>query len=208
MSNVILITPKKASAFFNVTETTLRDWADNGKIQFTKTKGGHRRYQVDREEYLRKNKKAPTNPYAKIIYTRVSSHKQQQDLFRQIQFLQKQYPDHKVISDIGSGLNYERKGFKTVLEQLFRGNIEVVMVAYRDRWCRFGFELFQWMFRQHGAQLMVHNSSDQSPELEMAEDILSIITVFSAKYHGSRKYNLDLLPKDPSLSQQGSKETI
>lgn len=203
------VKPKEAAQFYNVSQKTLRLWETQNKIKAHKTKGGHRRYFIQNKTNLNLKWKDPAKsqeeaPY--ILYARVSSHKQKSDLQRQVLFLQERfqkYQNAQTITDIGSGLNNNRPGFKAILERLFKGTVKKVMVAYPDRWSRFGFDLFQWIFKIHGAQLLaVNNPPDTSAETELGEDILAIITHFTAKYHGSRKYHL--LKKNPYLSDQSS----
>ena len=98
------VSSKKAQAFYNVSPQTLRHWANTGKIKIKKTTGGHNRFFIPKE--TRKNK------YKEIIYARVSSKKQESDLKKQIQFLKNKYPQFTVIKDIGSGINFNRKGLR------------------------------------------------------------------------------------------------
>jgi len=185
------VSPKEASNHYQVTEETLRDWSKKGQIEFIRTKGGHRRYKIERLEGK------------KIIYARVSSRKQEGDLRRQINFAKKSYPSYEVMSDIGSGLNFRRPKFKWILEQVFEGNIEEVVVTTADRFARYGTEeFFRWMFSKFGTELTIlRNTKSKSSSEELAEDLLSIITVFTARYHGQRKYNNtenSLLPDESS----------
>ena len=114
--------PGELAKKLNISRETIRLWAEEGKIKIIKTDGGHRRYIYEENE-----KKCDRQ---KIIYVRVSSTKQESDLKRQIEFLQKKYPGYKVISDIGSGLNYTRKGFARLLEGIFTGTVEEIVIAY------------------------------------------------------------------------------
>ena len=104
------VSSAKAQQYYKVAEQTLRDWANNNKINYITTTGGHRRYYIpsERKEHRKK-----------IIYARVSSKKQENDLERQVKYLKKRYPDYEVIKDIGSGINYKRPGFRRILEQVF-----------------------------------------------------------------------------------------
>ena len=191
-------TPKELSKLLGVTNECLRIWSNEGKIKFTVTEGGHRRYiykVVEKDE--RKS----------IIYARVSSSKQKNDLQRQVDYLQESFPDYEVVTDIGSGLNFKRKGLLRILESLFAGNIKEVVVAHKDRLCRFGFDLFEFMFLKHRAILTVfENEGIKAPINEFAEDVLSIVTVFTARYYGSRKYNI--LSKDKNLSIKGTDNAL
>lgn len=177
-----------ACKHFNVDSSTLRRWARYNQIETIKTKGGHYRYKVILPD-LNNNYTSNSNyneSKLKIIYCRVSSKKQESDLERQKTFLIKKYPNYKLISDVGSGINFTRPGFKWILQQLFQKNIEEVVVAYTDRFSRFGFELFEWIFSEFGAILRsVHRKEKNS---DLVGDIMEIFTVFTAKYHGQRKY--------------------
>ena len=177
------VTPKEASKHYNVSEQALRSWAIGGKIKYVTTKGGHRRYSISDQPLQNESGE-------KVVYARVSSRKQQEDLGRQITFLQSKYPDHRVVSDIGSGINFKRKGFKGILEGVFKGNISEVVVAKRDRFTRFGFELFEWIFKEHNAVLLSDQSCSETAESELSEDLMAIVTVFSSKYYGKRKYKV------------------
>lgn len=173
-----------AKAYYNVSSATLRRWARNDQIDYKTTNGGHYRYYID--EYDDPNTVISTGDY--IIYARVSSSKQHQDLQRQILSLQAEFPKYKLVTDIGSGINYQRKGFQTILEQLFDRNIKEVVVAYPDRWSRLGFDLFEWIFEKFGAKLTYINQNNKTPQEELLSDVMEVFTVFSARYYGSRKY--------------------
>ena len=177
----ILVKPPEAAKHYNVSISTLRRWARNGKIKYEETEGGHYRYYITTDETIKDTAEQELSEY--IIYARVSSKKQQPDLIRQIKFLRKKYPGY---TDIGSGINFKRKGFQTILERLFNGTIKEVVVAYPDRFSRFGFDLFEWIFNKFGGKLVHLQASTTSGE----HDFLSeIITVFTARYNGKRKYN-------------------
>jgi putative resolvase len=178
--------PKEAAKHFQVTTDTLRRWSDSGKLPCITTTGGHRRYALSFN-----TPGSPTKPVEttlKIVYSRVSSKKQANDLERQSKLLKHKYPNHKVISDIGSGINFSRPGFKRILEGVFKGTIDEVVVAHKDRFTRFGFELFEWIFQRHNAKLLCDQEREGGTETELAEDLLAIVTVFSARYYGKRKY--------------------
>jgi putative resolvase len=173
-----------AKSYYNVSSATLRRWARDAQIDYKATNGGHYRYYID--EYDDPDTIISSGEY--IIYARVSSAKQHQDLQRQISSLQAEFPKYKLVTDIGSGINYQRKGFQTILEQLFNRNIKEVVVAYPDRWSRLGFDLFQWIFEKFGAKLTYINQNNKTPQEELLSDVMEVFTVFSARYYGSRKY--------------------
>lgn len=180
-----LYTPSELSKLLGVQPQTIRKWELEGKIKALKTTNGHRRYEytipeIPDEEIEETSKN--------ILYARVSSYKQNSDLQRQVEFLQSKYPKFQVITDIGGGLNFQRKGFKTILERMFSGTIERVVVAHKDRLCRFGFELLEWIFEKHGVVLEVIEDHEEETFGELTNDILSVITHFTTKLYGSRKY--------------------
>lgn len=183
--NEKLYTPKQLGKLFGVTSETLIQWEKEGKIKAEKTQGGHRRYiynTPDKPE-LRNGEKVS------YIYARVSSHKQHKDLERQVAFLQSKFPNHHIIQDIGSGINFKRRGLVTLLDNVFGGRVQEVVVAHRDRLSRFGFELFELIFERFGTHLQVlSDPDDKEPINELAKDLLSVVTVFTARYYGSRAY--------------------
>jgi predicted site-specific integrase-resolvase len=190
-----LYKPKELATLLSVTNETLRRWEIQGKIRSIKSESGHRRY-----IYLQANHSEPK----KIIYARVSSTKQAGDLKRQVEFLKSRFPDHEVVTDIGS---FKRKGLQTILELLFKRNLSELVVAHKDRLCRFGFDLFEFIFKQHGSILTVlEGERVKEPVTEFAEDIMSIITVFTARYYGSRKYHVP--KKNKNLSKRRTRKSI
>ncbi len=104
--------------------------------------------------------------------------------------MSEKYPDHTVVSDIGSGINFKRKSLRRILEQVFKGNVSEVVVAHRDRLCRFAFELFHWILKTHGVKLVVLDQTLGAPQQELAEDLLAITQVFACRLNGKRKYKI------------------
>jgi predicted site-specific integrase-resolvase len=174
---------RKAVEFLGLHPNTLRRYADEGKIKSIKNPAGQRLYDV--ESYIRGDSiRTPT-----ICYCRVSSSKQRDDLDRQIAYMQSFYPDAEIIKDIGSGLNFKRKGLRSLLDRLLQGNKFILVVACRDRLARFGFELVQYMVEQNGGQIVVLDKTVHCPQSELTQDLLSILHVFSCRMHGLRKYS-------------------
>jgi len=174
-------TSREAARILDVCPNSLRKWADNGEINCIRTKSGQRRYDVD--SYIGKSTTSIT-----ICYCRVSSHKQRDDLERQVEFLQNQYPTAEFVRDIGSGLNFKRKGLKTILERAMSGTNITLVVAHRDRLARFGIDLIRQVIEQSGGKLVVLDETLLSPEQELTNDLLNIVHVFSARMHGLRSY--------------------
>ena len=177
------VAPRKAMQLLGVSEKTLRNWEGQGKISAIRTPSGQRRYNV--EEYVRRSGK---DERAVILYARVSSHKQKEDLLRQVDFLQTRYSEGEIVKDIGGGLNFKRKGLIAILGRVLQGDIKQIIVCHQDRLARFGVELIRWICEQNSCELLVLNRTELSPEREMLEDVLAIIHVFSSRLYGLRKY--------------------
>lgn len=169
---------KEAAEFYKTSVSNVRRMAREGMIPAKRTEGGH-------FIYLLKTA-AEENTLKKIVYSRVSSKKQTEDLERQTQYLHEKYPEYEIISDVGSGINFSRKGFRSILNYLFQGQIQEVVVAHKDRFSRFGFEFFQWIFEYFGAKLI--SDSDEDDREDFLGDVMEIFTVFTARYYGKRKY--------------------
>jgi predicted site-specific integrase-resolvase len=189
---------RKAVEFLGLHPHTLRKYADEGKIKSIKNEAGQRLYDV--ESYQRGATRA-----AIVCYCRVSSTKQRDDLLRQVEFMQQQYPGAEIIKDIGSGLNFKRKGLQALLVRLMRGDKLTLVVACRDRLCRFGFELFEFMVEQNGGEIMVLDRKVHCPETELTDDVLAILLfetlrehVLCCRRHGLRSYSKKI-KEDPSI---------
>lgn len=173
---------------FQVHSSTLRGWAENGTIEYRRMPGGKRLYNKQQFLQLIGSSNIDTTTRTKIIYARVSSQHQKADLERQIQDLKQAYPDHEIIKDIGSGLNWKRPGMCSLLERVYSSSIEEVVVAHRDRLCRFGLELVEWIFKKHDVKLVVQDKVEtcSNPTNELAEDLLAVANFFVAKNNGKR----------------------
>lgn len=194
------VPPRIAAARLGVSTKTLERWLEAGKIKAFRTPGGQRRYDLDSVI------PAGDTNRSTVIYARVSSRAQRGDLLAQIDFLQSRYPKAEVIQDIGSGLNYRRKGFLSLLERVLSNDVGLVVIAHKDRLCRFGFDLVAWLCERQKCEILVLNQSSLSPEREMVEDILAIIHVFSCRLYGLRKYKKQITSDSelPSLPSKAS----
>ena len=181
------IDSREACEFLQVSISTLRKWDREGKIDTYRTPGKHRRYSTQLSTKISRNIVTDVQKQ-KICYCRVSSPHQKNDLQRQKEFLQSKYPDYRIVQDIGSGINWKRGGLKTILELAMQNKLETVVVAHKDRLCRFAFELVQWVLETNNVELVVLDESICSTEQELAEDLLSIIHVFSCRQMGKRRY--------------------
>ncbi len=177
-----------AAAMIGSTPATLRRWEETGElIPARKTKGGTRYYAVNDLMALG-DVDAPT-----IGYARVSSHDQKNDLTRQSEllaaFCAAKGWRYEVISDLGSGMNYRKKGLKRLLEMIMRRQMRRLVIAHKDRLLRFGAELVFALCEVQGIEIVIINKGDEPTfEEELAQDVLEIITVFSARLYGSRSH--------------------
>jgi len=193
------VSPSQAARTLGVNERTLRRWEEAGKIKAFRTPGGKRRYDIT--TFTAKSVRST------IVYARVSSPKQREDLQRQSDYLQSQYPTAEIISEIGGGLNYKRKKFLALLERVMQGDIERIVIAYKDRLARFGFDFFAWLCAINSCEIVVLNQVELSPEGEMVEDILAILHCFSARLYGLRKYKSEIA-KDQDLPRSATPSNL
>lgn len=189
---------KDAAKILGLHPNTLRKLANDGKIHHIKTESGQRRYDV--ASFIGESKSEST-----VCYCRVSSHKQKDDLERQTTYLKEKSQKAEVVKDIGSGLNFKRKGLNKILERAMRGDKLKLVVAHRDRLARFGFDLIKFVIEQNGGSILVLEESSLSPQQELVQDLLNILHVFSCRMHGLRSYK-DAISKD--LSNQGTAKDI
>ena len=190
----------EAAKHYGVSVSTIKRWVDNDQITYKKSYAGHRRIDISAprtQEVRRKH----------ICYARVSSHKQKDDLERQKAFLRRLYPKHQIITDVGSGLNYKRSGFLSILESVQTGIVGELVVASKDRLCRFGFELVEWLCQQHGTKVVVLEHSDQTPEQELASELLDIIQVFCCRRNGKRRYSKQISEDQVKVEQQSKEDS-
>lgn len=196
----------EASVYTGLSQDTLRRYFKQGKVMGFTSAGGQRRFEVKSLSELcsvnlqsdKIHEMGVEQPKRKksIIYARVSSKKQADDLERQIQYIQSELEqrgqkidDYEIISDIGSGINFNKKGTDILLDYAMSRTIKEVVVANRDRLSRFGFDLFKAIIKKSGGKLTVLNDGEnKSSEQELAEDLLSIVHIFSCKQMGKRSY--------------------
>jgi putative resolvase len=195
------ITCGEAKRLTGLSYPTIRTLGDSQEVKCYKTSiGGHRRFnRGDLEKFLNPVvviKEIPQVKKDNFFYCRVSSKKQMDDLHRQIEFVQQKSrergvdTDHVTISDVGSGINFKRKGISTILDSCLRGTIGEIVVAHRDRLSRFGFDLFDILVSKAGGKITVLNceGNKATAEQELSEDLLSIVHIFSCRQMGKRKY--------------------
>jgi excisionase family DNA binding protein len=179
----------EASKLLGVSISTLRRWESEGKLKAARTKSGHRRY--DLSQLQPRFSIFSIDERKTIAYARVSSTDQRNDLERQKQVLElycaKQGWQFEVIADLGSGMNYHKKGLKRLLKDIIGGMVGRLVITHKDRLLRFGAELvFALCESKHVDVLILNQGEDSTFEEDLAKDVLEIITVFSARLYGSR----------------------
>ncbi len=163
---------------------TLQTWANEDKIKYIRTEGGWRKYDVD--SYLNENDMLDK---INICYCRVSSYDQRDDLVRQVAYLTNKYPDYEIIKDIGSGINFKRKGLLKLIDLAIENKLGKVVITYKDRLCRIGYDLIEHVFKTYSnAKIVVENIENKEIAQEITEYLIEIITVYSSKLYGSRSY--------------------
>lgn len=180
----------EASRMLGVSISTLRRWDVDGRLKASRTKGGQRRYDVS-SLAGRAPAESTDSDKLTIAYARVSSRDQKADLERQKQVLELFCAQrgwvHEIIADLGSGMNYRKKGLSRLLNLLVNGRIERLVIAHKDRLLRFGADLVFALCEMKGVEVVILNKGeDASFEEDLAKDVLEIITVFSARLYGAR----------------------
>ena len=187
-----LLTISEASKLLGVAKSTLRRWEEEGKlIPDVRTKEGQRRYKLSSLLPEMKHK----NSYNRktIAYARVSSYDQKDDLERQKQVLEMYCAsngwDFEILSDLGSGINYNKKGLKTLINSIIDGEVGRLVVTHKDRLLRFGAELIFAICEAKEVEVVIINKGEDTTfEEDLAKDVLEIITVFSARLYGARSH--------------------
>ncbi len=176
------------SKLLSVSAQTLRNWDKSGKL--TPHHLGANGYRYYSHEQLNKILGIEDTKRLVIGYCRVSSNKQKDDLARQVEnmekYLSSQGYNYKIIQDIGSGINYNKKGLKQLLKMINKREVEKIIVFYKDRLLRFGFEIVEYMANLNGCEIEILDSTEKTEEQELVEDLIQIITVFSCKLQGKR----------------------
>ena len=115
--------------------------------------------------------------------------------------MKKKYPDYEIITDIGSGINFKRKGLQKIIKMAVNNELEELVIAYKDRLCRIGYDLIEYMIIEFSnGKIIIENEETLSPEEEVVKDLLQIITVFSARVNGLRSYKT-IMSNDASLKK-------
>jgi putative resolvase len=194
---------KQACKILGVHMQTLYNWEKAGKIETVRnSERGKRYYNV--EKYLNENKQIDKDEdkmsskdnklkdgKVNICYVRVSTIGQKDDLERQKKYMTKKYKKYEMIEDIGSGINFNRRGLRKIIDLAIEGKINKLVVAHKDRLTRFGFELIEHLIKKYSNGDIIlddENDSKKEPKEELVDDVLQILNVYTAKMNGLRKY--------------------
>lgn len=200
--NDVYLSIHKVASILGVTPQTLRQWDANGYFVPSQRRGnGYRYYTKEQvEQFAEQFNTIKNKNRINIGYCRVSTNKQKDDLSRQVEnvelYLKSLKTPYQIIKDIGSGINYNKKGLSELLELICKNKVDTVYVLYKDRLVRFGFEILQKVAELHNTQIVVLDNEDKTKEQELVEDLMQIITVFSCRLHGRRAAKTKQLMKD------------
>ena len=191
MKHITNYKPKEFAELLNVSVKTLQRW-DRDKVLIAKRTPTDRRFYTY-DQYLDYKGLKNNSDRKIIIYTRVSTNNQKDDLLNQVNFLQnfinsKGIIVDQIIQDVGSGLNYKRKKWNELLDEVMENKIDTIIVSNKDRFIRFGFEWFERFLGKFNTKILVVNNELLSPQEELVQDIISILHVFSCRIYGLRKY--------------------
>jgi excisionase family DNA binding protein len=183
-----MLRPKEVCQRLGISYATLREYVKKGYIKPVILETGKWRFKEEDVERLvgivRKRKV--------ILYARVSSNTQKDDLINQVKCLEENVKDYdQVITDVGSSLNMKRKGFLKLLRMMLNNEVSKVVIAYPDRLVRFGFEIIEEVCKAHNCELVVLNKEDKTPEQELIEDLTSILVSFSGKLYEIRSHKYE-----------------
>ncbi len=181
----------KFAKSLGVSIQTLRNWDKEGKLKPTYvTENGYRYYSKDLLNKFRNIKNVNKIKKKNILYARVSTKNQKDDLDRQVDNL-KQYAYSKgysfeIITDIGSGINYKKEGLLKMINLVECGEVDRIIVLYKDRLIRFGYDLIEYICKLNDTKIEIVDNSTISKEQELTEDLIQIITVFANRLYGAR----------------------
>nr|DAT22209.1 MAG TPA: hypothetical protein [Caudoviricetes sp.] len=191
-TNITNYKPKDFAELLGVSVKTLQRWDRENILKANRTPTNRRYYTYD--QYLQfKGIKIENNIRDVVIYARVSTRNQKDDLHNQVEFL-KQFCNSKgiivnqCIEDFGSGLNYNRKKWNKLLEEVMENKIKTIIISNKDRFIRFGYNWFEKFCEKFNTKIIIVNNETLSPNEELVQDIISILHVFSCRLYGLRKY--------------------
>lgn len=205
----IYLSIHKAAKMLGVTPQTLRNWERSKLlVPAQKRSNGYRYYSKEQLDVFMEQYKVLSNRI-NIGYCRVSTPKQKEDLKCQCNnielYLKSLHQPYKIIEDVGSGINYTKKGLTQLLELICNNKVDTIYVLYKDRLVRFGFELIKQFAELHNTNIIILDSEDKTVEQELMEDLMQIVTVFSCKLHGKRANKTKKIMEELLKEEDGEK---
>lgn len=191
------LTITEAAKRLGVTSKTLQRWDREGKLTPDSRSVTNRRLYSEAQIARFAGLAVKSEPTRIVAYCRVSSAAQKPDLANQVRVLEefavaRGLANVEFISEIGGGLNFQRKKFLALMSDIGRHQIKTLVLAHRDRLTRFGFEWFEHYAKENGCELLVLNQERLSPEQEMVQDLMTIVHCFSSRLYGLRNYKKKL----------------
>ena len=188
--------PSEFAKKIGVSVKTLQRWDVSGRLPAKRTLSDHRYYTEDDLLIAKGLKPLETNRKV-VVYCRVSSNAQKPELKNQVTAMEafclgRGLAVNEWVSEIGGGLNFKRKKFLVIIMSMLKGEISVLVVAHKDRLCRFAFELIQELATSVGCEIIVANQESLSPQQELVEDLMAIIHCFSCRLYGLRNYSKEI----------------
>ncbi|MBU5478107.1 IS607 family transposase [Eubacterium sp. MSJ-13] len=197
--------PKDFAELLGVSVKTLQRWDRDGVLKANRTPTNRRYYTYN--QYLQfKGIQTENDIRDIVIYARVSTKNQKDDLKNQVEFL-RQFCNSKgiivnqCIEDFGSGLNYNRKKWNKLLEEVMENKIKMIVISSKDRFVRFGYDWFEKFCEKFNTQIIIVNNETLSPNEELVQDIISILHVFSCRLYGLRKYK-NQIKEDEEIAKE------
>ena len=213
-SNITKYKPKDFAELLGVSVKTLQRWDRDGILKANRTPTDRRYYTYD--QYLQfKGIQTENDIRDTVIYARVSTRNQKDDLQNQVEFL-KQFCNAKgiivnqCVEDFGSGLNYNRKKWNRLLDEVMANKIKTIVISNKDRFIRFGYDWFEKFCEKFNTKIIIVNNETLSPNEELVQDIISILHVFSCRLYGLRKYK-NQIKEDEEIAkelQNGNKSNV
>lgn len=188
--------PNEFAKKIGVSVKTLQRWDVSGRLPAKRTLSDHRYYTED-DLLIAKGLKPLEANRKVVVYCRVSSNAQKPDLKNQVTAMEafclgRGLAVNEWVSEIGGGLNFKRKKFLAIIMSMLKGEISVLVVAHKDRLCRFAFEFIQELAISVGCEIIVANQESLSPQQELVEDLMAIIHCFSCRLYGLRNYSKEI----------------
>ena len=204
-SNITNYKPKDFAELLGVSVKTLQRWDRDGILKANRSPTDRRYYTYD--QYLQfKGIQTENDIRDIVIYARVSTRNQKDDLQNQVEFL-KQFCNAKgiivnqCIEDFGSGLNYNRKKWNKLLDEVMENKIKIIVISNKDRFIRFGYDWFEKFCEKFNTKIIIVNNETLSPNEELVQDIISILHVFSCRLYGLRKYK-NQIKEDEEIAKE------